>query len=104
MNEKLNQYLTNKFSGLATEIWNFNNNDKRIVDPVLAPLTYAFGIGAYLVPAGFCSKQSLMKQSVIDESIIDEATSAMTTLAMTESSTWGTRHPNNGIITCLICI
>ena len=49
MNEKLYQYIKDKFSIVETEIWNFNNNDTGIVDPTLRAHT-SLGIGLYLVP------------------------------------------------------
>ena len=51
MNEKRYQYIQNKLS-LEIEIWDFNNDDTRIVDPTLPNGDYRFGIAVYLVPTG----------------------------------------------------
>lgn len=57
MNENLIQYIKNKFSVIETEIWNFNNNDTRTVDPGLQKNRYGYGMGIYRVPTHFCRNQ-----------------------------------------------
>ena len=54
MNEKVYEYIKNKFSVVETEVWDLNNGDSRIVDPTL-PSNDGWGMGIYLVPSGYCS-------------------------------------------------
>ena len=46
--------MKNKFS-VETELWDFNNGDKRFIDPTLTSNDYGYGMGIYLVPSGFCT-------------------------------------------------
>ena len=57
MNENFYQYISSKLSVVETEIWNFNDNENKVVDPTLpGDDIYTWGMGIYLVPTGFCSK------------------------------------------------
>ena len=56
MNEKQYQIIE-QLSVVETEVWNFSSGDIRIIDPALPRSEYAVGIGLYLVPLDFCSKQ-----------------------------------------------
>ena len=42
---------------LDTELWNLSNGDKEIIGPIIQDKTYHLGIGLYVVPIDFCSKQ-----------------------------------------------
>ena len=57
MNKNFYQYIKYKLSVIETEIWNFSNNENKIVDPALQDNTYLWGVGHYLVPTGFCGDQ-----------------------------------------------
>ena len=51
MNENFYQYISSKLSVVETEIWNFNDNENKVVDPTLpGDDTYTWGMGIYLVP------------------------------------------------------
>ena len=45
----------NIFSDAETEIWDFINENNRVIDPTLPREMYAYGIGLYIVPFDFCS-------------------------------------------------
>ena len=51
----LNFDLKSFLSALETEIWNINNENNKIIDPVLPSQYYSLGIGLYIVPFDFCS-------------------------------------------------
>merc|ERR1712131_350833 len=44
--------ITPDGSVVETEVWDFDNDDSRIVDSTLQSKTYAVGVGLYLVPKG----------------------------------------------------
>ena len=45
-----------KFRNLATEIWNFENNEVTNVNQSIPSGKYNSGFGLYLVPDNFCSE------------------------------------------------
>ena len=45
----------NIFSDAETEIWDFINENNKMVDPTLPDNKYVLGIGLYIVPFDFCS-------------------------------------------------
>ena len=56
MNQKVYQYIKNKFSVVETEVWDFDNGGFiGTVDPTLPKGDYLYGIAMYLVPTGYCS-------------------------------------------------
>ena len=45
----------NFLSDLETEIWNFTNENQKIINPTLPNSHYKYGIALYIVPFDFCS-------------------------------------------------
>ena len=49
--------IEKNFSDKETEIWDFINGDNKIVNPTLKNDYFLGGIGLYIVPFDFCTKQ-----------------------------------------------
>ena len=43
------------FSVLETEIWNFDTEDHKVVNPAIQQGTVGYGIGLFIVPFDFCA-------------------------------------------------
>ena len=46
--------ISNWFSDAETEIWELENGNNKLIDPVLPTNQYAIGIGLYPVDYSFC--------------------------------------------------
>ena len=45
----------NSFSDLETEIWNFTNENHKVINPTIPNTDYKYGIALYIVPFDFCT-------------------------------------------------
>ena len=57
MIKKLYEYIKNKISVIETEVWDFTTGDSRVIDPTLSNNQFAYGVGLYLVPIGYCNNR-----------------------------------------------
>ena len=58
----------------------------RIIDPPLDEGTYAYGIGLYLVPGNYCSKQLVRTTTTQDPSVSTQAINKPTTKSSTQET------------------
>ena len=52
-------------SDLETEIWNFTNENHKLINPTLASGHYNIGIALYIVPFDFCTTLNLWNEILI---------------------------------------